>query len=124
MFSRCVAAFVVATLLACPVARAQERVDLWRSYAEKLPPQALVVVHLRNGRSVRGNLIGLSDDCIVVLRKTRLPVPPVELAIADIDSIEPRKDEWSPGAKVLTGVGSVGAVILIILVIGLAHDVH
>src|SRR5256885_4391398 len=83
MSRQLVSIILLVALLACPAARAQDRSDLWRSYAEKLPPHSLVVIHLRNGRSVLGHLIEVTDDRVVVLRKTRLAVPPSEFALAD-----------------------------------------
>jgi hypothetical protein len=47
---------------------------------------------------------------MTVLPKTRLPVPVRELAFADVQSIETRKEGMSPGAKVLAGVGAAGGV--------------
>ena len=115
-----VAALLVVVVLVCPVVHAQDRSDLWRSYAEKLPPNSLVVVQLRNGRSVTGHLIQVTDDRLVVLRKTRIQVPPSEFALADVDSIEPQKQTMSPGAKVLIGVGSVVGVVFVLFGIALA----
>jgi len=120
MSNRRVAALLVFVLLLCPVAHAQDRSDLWRSYAEKLPRNSLVVVELKSGRSVTGHLIQVADDRIVVLRKTRIPVPPSEFALADIESIEPHKQSMSPGAKVLVGVGSTVGVVFVLFAIALA----
>jgi hypothetical protein len=116
MSMRIVTVCVVAALLACPAAHAQDedRADLWRSYAQRLPPHSLVVVQLKNGKSVRGHLVQVMDDRVVVLKKTRLPVPPTQFVLTDIESIEPQKVGWSPGAKVLAGVGSAAGILLII----------
>lgn len=120
MSTRRVAALLVVILLLCPAVQAQDRSDLWRSYAEKLHPNSLVVVQLKSGRSVTGHLIQVADDRLVVLRKTRIPVPPEEFALADIESIEPQKQTMSPGAKVLAGVGSAVGVVLVLFAIALA----
>jgi hypothetical protein len=82
---------------------AQDRADLWRRYAQSLPPQTLVVVVLKNGRSIRGHL-----------------VHPSEFALDDVDSIEPQKQTISPGAKVLVGVGSAVGVVFVLFAIALA----
>jgi hypothetical protein len=125
MSTRIVAVFLVVALLACPVVHAQDqdRTTLWRSYAQALPPHSLVVVQLNNGRSVRGHLVQVTDDRIVVLRKTRVRVPPSTFALADVESIEPQKDSWSPGAKVLmASVGAAGAVMMIVVLAILARN--
>lgn len=122
MSTRRVAVLLVVVLLMCPVAQAQDRSDLWRSYAEKLGPDSLVVVELKSGRNITGHLIQVTDDRIVVLRKTRIPVAPSEFALADVESIEPQKQTMSPGAKVLVGVGSTVGVVFLLFAIALAHS--
>ena len=120
MSTQRVAAVLAVVLLLCPVVHAQDRSNLWRLYAEKLPPHSLVVVQLTSGRNITGHLIQVSDDRIVMLRKTRIPVPPSEIALADIESIEPLKRTMSPGAKVLVGVGSVVGVVFVLFAIALS----
>jgi hypothetical protein len=110
---------LVAALLV-PSAHAQDQAGLWRSFAEKLPPGAFVIVHLANGSTVKGQLVQVTPDAVSVLPKTRLPVPARSLAIADIESMETRKEGMSPGAKVLIGVGSVGAAMLLLFVAAVA----
>lgn len=113
---------LLAVLVACPAAHAQDRSDRWRAYAARVPPEAIVAVQLKNGRTVQGHVVQVSADRIVILRKTRLPVPAEEFAFDDVESIEARKDGWSPGAKVLAGVGSVSAVIVVVLFAALARS--
>jgi hypothetical protein len=125
MSTRIVAVCLVLALLTCSAAHAQSRdqTDLWHSYAENLPPHTLVVVQLKSGKSVRGHLVQVTDDRIVVLRKTRLRVPPSEFALADVESIEPQKDQWSPGAKVLGGiVSTLGALMLVGILVAASFD--
>jgi len=118
MSMRIVAVCLAVALLECPAARAQDqnqdRANLWRSYAERLPPHSLVVVQLKNGASVRGHLIQVMDDRVVVLKKTRLPVPPSEFVLADVESIEPQKDGRSPGMNVLIGVGTAASILMVL----------
>jgi len=119
---RIVAACLAVMLVTGSVARAQDRdrSELWRSYAERLPPHTLVVIQLKNGKSVRGHLVQVTDDRIVVLRKTRIRVPPSEFAVAEVESLEPQKEGWSPGAKVLSGVGAAAGVLTLIVLLMLA----
>jgi hypothetical protein len=123
MSTRIAAVGLVFALVTCSVVHGQDRdrTDLWRSYADRLPPHALVVVQMKNGKSVRGHLVQVTDDRVVLLRKTRLRVPPSELAIADVESIEPEKDGWSPGAKVLASIGAAGGVMMIVVLAALAR---
>jgi hypothetical protein len=119
MLLRSAVAFALAFTLAAPTARAQDQ-DLWRSFAEKLPPGALVVVQLSNGATVRGHLVQVTPDTITVLPKTRLRVPARALAFADVASIERQKEGMSPGAKVLAAGGAVGGILVGVVIAVLA----
>ena len=98
-----------------PSTYAQDQAGLWHSFAERLPAGAFVVVHLENGSTVQGHLVRVTPDTITVLPKTRLPVPARSLPFADIQSIDAPKEGMSPGAKVLIGVGSVGAAMMLLI---------
>jgi len=119
MSIRAVVAVALVLVLFAPSARAQDQ-DLWHSFAEKLPPGAFVVVRLSNGSTVKGHLVQVAPDTITVLPKTRLAVPARALSFSEIDSIDSQKEGMSPGAKVLAGVGTVGAAMLVIIVVALA----
>jgi hypothetical protein len=125
MSMRIVSVSLVVALLACSGAHGQaqdqDRADLWRSYAEKLPPHSLVVVQLKNGTRVRGHLIQVMDDRVVVLRKARLRVPPSQFVLTDVESIEPQKDGPSPGMNVLIGVGTAASILLILTFVTLSR---
>jgi hypothetical protein len=118
-FRSIVVVLLVAVCFTSP-ARAQGQTDLWRAFAEKLPPGAFVVVRLTNGSTVKGHLVGVMPEMISVLPKTRLQVPVRALAFADIESIDTQKEGMSPGAKVLAGAGAAGGVLLAIVVAVLA----
>jgi hypothetical protein len=91
-------------------ARAQDQ-NLWRSFAQKLPPGAFVVVRLSNGSTLKGHLVQVTSDTITVLPKTRLPVPARALAFVDVESIVNPKEGLSPGAKVLATAGAAGGIV-------------
>jgi hypothetical protein len=110
------AVYTLVAMLFASVASAQATPDIWRSYAERLPPGSYIVVHLVNGASIQGHLVEVTDDRILVLPKTRLPVPARNVALADIQSIDARREGWSPGMKVLTGAGVSAAVIFLITI--------
>src|SRR5580765_58262 len=113
MSLRSVVAFALAFAFVAPRARAQDA-DLWRSFAEKLRPGALVIVHVSDGSTVKGQLVQVTPDTITVLPKKRLAVPVRALPFAAIQSIEKGREGMSPGAKVLIGGGSAGAFLVIL----------
>src|SRR5262249_53381948 len=114
MSARFVGIHLLVAMMLAPVARAQDQ-QLWHSYAERLAPGAFVVVQLKNGRSLRGHSFQVTADAITVLAKKRLPEPARVLALADVESIDARREGMSPGAKVLIGAGSTVAGLLILV---------
>jgi hypothetical protein len=106
-------------LLAAPSAGAQDQSAAWRSFTGSLAPGSFVVVHLKNGTSLRGHLTQVTADTVGVLPKTRMPVPVRDLAFSDITSIDVRKEGMSPGSKVLIGIGVAGGVILLAVAVAL-----
>jgi len=104
---RSIVASALIFLFAASTSNAQSGQGYWQSYAERVGPKSLVVVHLENGRRVEGHIVQVSEQTLSVLPKTRIPVPVRQLAIADIQLIEIEREGWSPGAKVLVSVGSV-----------------
>ena len=109
---------LVASLLISPaVAQTpQDAADMWRSFAQKLNAGALVSVRTHDGKYVEGHLIQVTNDAVRINPRTRIQVPVREIAFTDIDKIDPRRDRWSPGAKVLLGVGiGAGAALLLFL---------
>jgi hypothetical protein len=97
-------------------AAAQGQTAQWHSFAEKLPPASFVIVRMAGGSTIKGQLVQVMPDTIVVLPRTRRPVPVRTLALADVQSIEVREEGMSPGAKVLAGVGIAGGTLLIVVV--------
>jgi len=92
----------------------------WRAFAERVGPKSLVLVQLANGRSVEGHIIQVSEETLTVLPKTRIRVPVSQLAFADIQSIEIKREGWSAGAKVLASVGTAAGVMAILAIAALA----
>jgi hypothetical protein len=85
----------------------------WRALAASLEPAAMVTVRLKDGKRVVGTILEHSDESLVLKPRTRVPVPARAIAFSDIDSIERKHVGWSPGAKVLLGVG-VGFGVLML----------
>jgi len=74
----------------------------WQTMAATLPPGAFVEIRLKDGRTLRGTVLGHGVETVLVKPRTRVPVPNVEVAFRDIDSL--RKPRMSTGKKVGIGV--------------------
>jgi hypothetical protein len=113
MSPRFIVVHLVVAVLIATAAQAQDQ-QLWRSFAQRLPTGSFVVVQLNNGKTLEGHLVKVTDDAIAVRPKKRLPEPVRVIALADVASIDARREGISPGAKVLIGVGSAMAVVLVL----------
>src|SRR5262249_12606321 len=111
-------AITIITLLLGGSLRAQERpadAELWRTYAERLAPNAFVRGRLTNGKSVRGHVLAVGDGGIRSSPRAGVAVPPRHLPYAEIISIDPQREpRWTPAVKVLMGVG-IGAGSIMML---------
>ena len=94
---------------------------LFREFLERLPAGTAVRVQRRNADPVRGTLMRVSEDRIVVQPRTRIPEPPVEVLLADILSVEPERHGGGPsfakaiGAGAAAGAGAALAVFLVLV---------
>jgi hypothetical protein len=85
----------------------------WRTLAAALEPAATVTIRLKDGKRVVGTVLEHSEQSLVLKPRTRVPVSARAIAFSEIESIERKKIGWSPGAKVLIGVGvSLGVLML------------
>lgn len=114
---------LVAALLASPAAAQapQDSADMWRTFAQKLDAGVLVGVTTLDGKFVEGHLIQVTNTSVRINPKTRIRVPVREIAFTDIDRIDRRRDKWSPGAKVLLGVGIGAGAALLLFLAALSH---
>ena len=93
-----------------------ESPELWKAFAQRLEPGAFISVRLKDGHKVKGHFVIVDDRSVHVRPKKRIPVPVREFPFTDIASIDRQKEGWSPGSKVLAGVGiGVGTALLIAL---------
>jgi hypothetical protein len=74
-------------------------------FVQRLPPGSAVQVDRRQGRSVRGTLLKATADLVIVQPRTRLPEPPVEIAMADIVRVQPESTSRSSLGKAI-GIGA------------------
>jgi len=118
--TRSVLATILVFALAATSLGAQQPVNeeqSWRHLVTALEPAALVSVRLKDGKQVVGTVLEHSEDAVVLKPRTRIPVAARAIAFRDIDSIERKKVGWSPGAKVIFGIGvGFGALMLATLV--------
>jgi hypothetical protein len=105
--TRAVIPVLIVLLAAAPAMGRQSanQSELWRTFAERLEPGALVTVRLKDGSRFKAHLIKVSAEALDVKPKTRIPVPVRAVPLDTIESIQPEKQGMSPGAKVALGVG-------------------
>lgn len=119
-----IVAAAVMILMAAPYAGAQGSdgdAGVWREYAEKLAPNALVRVRLRTGENVTGHIVAVGQSALRISPRTRVAVPLREVGFDAITAIDVRKESrWNPGAKVLLGVGVAFGSLLLLSAIALA----
>jgi hypothetical protein len=98
-------------------------VDLLRAYVGKLPIGSIVRVKLKEGKGVKGTLMVIEPDAIVVKPKTRIARPERRLPLSDIDFVELQERNGASIAKsvaigVATGAGAfLGLMLLAFAVI-------
>ena len=85
----------------------------WAAVVDALQPGAFVEIRLKDGRTLRGTVLERGVDTVLVKPRTRVPVPKVEVAFRDIDSV--RKPGMSTGKKV-----SIGVVIFVLAALSAA----
>jgi hypothetical protein len=91
-------------------------------FVQKLPLGSHVQVDRREGRSVRGTLLKATADLVIVQPGTRLPEPPIEIAMADIVRVQPMSSNGRSLGKAIgvgaaAGAGAALGVFLILLAI-------
>lgn len=90
---------------------------LLAEYVQKQALGSKVRVDRVNGKSVKGTLIKATDQAIVVQPRTRVPEPPVEIALEDIVAVTP---EAPNGVGKAVGIGlaaGLGGTLLAFLIL-------
>jgi hypothetical protein len=91
---------------------------LMASYVRQVPVGSRIKVTLVAGRTLRGTLMKNDADPIVVQERTRVPEPPIEIAIKDIAALELEgANGGSPGRTVAIAVAAGAAATLGVLLI-------
>ena len=96
----------------------QTTTDLLRAYVEKLPIGSMVKVKMKEGRGVKGTLMVVEPDAIVVKPKTRIARPERRLPYTEIEFVELQERNGNNVAKsvaigMATGAGTFLGLILI-----------
>jgi hypothetical protein len=93
-------------------------------YVQKLTPGSAVRVERTGGKSVRGTLLKATERSVVVQPRTRLPEPPVEVAIGDVLSVTPESPRGANLAKAIAAgaAAGAGAALGIFLIIIAAYN--
>jgi hypothetical protein len=131
MFRKTVAAFVCTALMTTGCASAsgprvaqtpaapsvQDRTVL-AEYVQRLPAGSRVRVEQTNGSSLRGTLMKATPDTIVVQKNTRVPEPPVEVALSQVTRVTLDSSSSSLGKHIAIGVGTgVAATFGVLLIL-------
>jgi hypothetical protein len=100
----------------------QATTDLLRSYVAKLPIGSIVKVKMKEGKGVKGTLMVIEPDAIIVKPKTRLARPERRLPYAEIEFVELQERNGTNIAKsvaigVATGAGAFLGLMLLAFVI-------
>ncbi len=100
-----------AQVSAQPTNLAQAAVDpaLMAAYISQLPLGARVRVSLADGRVIRGTLMRAHTDPIVVQRRTRIPEPPVQIPIRDVQALELETKNGGGTARAIALGAAAGA---------------
>lgn len=93
------------TGLAAPQGTARDP-GLMADYARQLPIGSRVRADLIDGRHVRGTLMNVADDHVVISRRTRLPEPPVEVPFSTVRRLELETSSSNVVKTVAIGVAS------------------
>jgi hypothetical protein len=87
------------------------------AYVKQLPVGSRVRASLTSGDTVRGTLMQASDSHVVIQRRTRIPEPPLDLAVDRIASLE-LDSPTSIGKAIAAGAGAgAGAALGVFLLL-------
>ncbi len=89
-------------------------------YVRQLPLGTNVRVDRAGDRTVRGTLLKVGDQTLVVQPRTRVAVPPIEVPLSDVTRVTVDTNGGNSlakaiGAGIAAGAGAAAAVILILI---------
>jgi hypothetical protein len=84
-----------------------------KSMASAIPLGARVKAQTNRGKRVNGTLMSITDDAVIIKKRTRLPEPAVTVAFSDLAQLELEKNEgMSPGKVIGIGLAAGAGAIL------------
>lgn len=94
--------------------------DLLRRFVGELPIGSTVRLRLSSGERVRGTLMAVDADAMIVRPRTRVPEPTRTVLFEQLDFVELDGHHDNRGTAVLIGVGSAVATFVSLWLIALA----
>ena len=92
-----------------PAPQADSAPEVWRQYAQKLPPGTVLRVRTATGDRLTATLLVVSDESITVSPKTRVPEPTREIrfdAIRQLDVVTGQGASLARAVAIGAGVGA------------------
>ena len=105
-----------ATAQAAPVPAPRPGVEVMAAYVRQLPVGTRVRVTLADGRTLDGTLMSTGDP-LVLQKRTRIPEPPVEIAIEGVRAVEPAGKNGGAGRAIALGAAAGAASALGVLMV-------
>jgi len=100
--------------------RSVDDAAVWRRFATALPVGTVVRVELTDGTRVRGTLMAVDPDAVVLKPRTRLPEPARRVPFATIASIELERGGIGAGKAVVIGMAAGAATFVAFLTVMVA----
>lgn len=96
--------------------------DVLAEYVQSLSPGSPIRVGRAGGATVRGTLMKSTAQSVIIQPRTRIPEPPLEIALTDIVSVTPESTGGSSVAKMIgiaaaTGAGAALGMLMILAAI-------
>jgi hypothetical protein len=121
MTTRLLATALIVAVVSVHIAAAQTPPDVWRNFAERLEAGAELNVRLSDGQRFRATVVGVRPDAVLLLPKTRVPVPVQAVPYDGIERLERPRPGIGGGKAVAigvaTGVGAFFATLGVLLAV-------
>lgn len=99
-----------------PVPAPKAGVAVMAAYVRQLPVGTRVRVTLADGRTLDGTLMSTGDP-LVLQKRTRIPEPPVEIAVDSVRALEPASKNGGAGRAIALGAAAGAASALGVLMV-------
>ena len=124
---RVVSTVLIVTLVATPVVAQpaeDEQVPVLRAYVEKIAAGTRVRVTLADGSRLRGVLMLVDDDDLVLRERKRLPEPPRRIPLQDVSDVEVEHNGGSiaKAAAIAAGVAVAATLVVIAFLAAMLDD--